>query len=132
LNGIYSRPILADHIYPAIAIDVPGRSVWTDPTSQPARTKLRRDDPLRHNGTNRNRNALKVRKSYCFSKDWDVHNAMNHFTMYSYNFCWPVRTLRVRYQNDQWLLSTPAMVAGLTDHIWSLREWLSYPAVQLA
>jgi IS1 family transposase len=30
----------------------------------------------RHNGTDRNRNARKVRKSYCFSKDWDVHNAI--------------------------------------------------------
>jgi hypothetical protein len=24
-----------------------------------------------------------------------------------------------------------AMAAGLTDHIWSLDEWLTYPAVQL-
>jgi len=53
----------------------------------------------RYNGTDRNRNARKVRKSYCFSKDWDVHNAMTYFTMYSYNFCWPVRTLRVQDQN---------------------------------
>src|SRR5947209_15167955 len=27
----------------------------------------------RHNGTDRNRNARKVRKTYCFSKDWWVH-----------------------------------------------------------
>ena len=85
----------------------------------------------RHNGTDRNRNARKVRKSYCFSKDWDVHNAMTYLTMYSYNFCWPVRTLRVQNQNDRWLSRTPAMVAGLTDHIWSLSEWLRYPVVQL-
>jgi IS1 family transposase len=86
----------------------------------------------RHNGTDRNRNARKVRKSYCFSKDWDVHNAMTYFTMYSYNFCWPVRTLRVQDLNDRWSSRTPAMVAGLTDHIWSLSEWLSYPAVQFS
>ena len=86
----------------------------------------------RHNGTDRNRNARKVRKSYCFSKDWDVHNAMTYFTMYSYNFCWPVRTLRVQDRNDRWLSRTPAMVAGLTDHIWPLSEWLSYPVVQLS
>lgn len=85
----------------------------------------------RHNGTDRNRNARKVRKSYCFSKDWDIHNAMTYFTMYSYNFCWPVRTLRVQDHNDQWHARTPAMVAGLADHIWSLREWLTYPAIQL-
>ena len=86
----------------------------------------------RHNGTDRNRNARKVRKSYCFSKDWDVHNAMTYFTMYSYNFCWPVRTLRLQDRDDRWLSRTPAMVAGLTYHIWSLSEWLSYPAVQLS
>jgi hypothetical protein len=86
----------------------------------------------RHNGTDRNRNARKVRRSYCFSKDWDVHNAMTYFTMYSYNFCWPVRTLRVQDQDDRWRSRTPAMTAGLTDHVWSLREWLSYPAVQLS
>ena len=85
----------------------------------------------RHNGTDRNRNARKVRKSYCFSKDWDMHNAMTYFTMYSYNFCWPVRTLRVQNRNDRWLSRTPAMVAGLTDHVWSLHEWLTYPAFQL-
>ena len=85
----------------------------------------------RHNGTDRNRNARKVRKSYCFSKDWDVHNAMTYFTMYSYNFCWPVRTLRLQDQNKKWHSRTPAMVAGLTNHIWSLSEWLTYPAVQL-
>lgn len=86
----------------------------------------------RHNGTDRNRNARKVRRSYCFSKDWDVHNAMTYFTMYSYNFCWPVRTLRVQDHQDQWHARTPAMAAGLTDHIWPLHEWLSYPVVQLS
>jgi IS1 family transposase len=86
----------------------------------------------RHNGTDRNRNARKVRRSYCFSKDWDVHNAMTYLTMYSYNFCWPVRTLRVQDQNNHWLPRTAAMVAGLTDHVWFLSEWLSYPAVQFS
>lgn len=84
----------------------------------------------RHNGTDRNRNARKVRKSYCFSKDWDVHNAMTYFTMYSYNFCWPVRTLRVQGNNVRWLPRTPAMSAGLADHVWPLSEWLTFPALQ--
>lgn len=84
----------------------------------------------RHNGTDRNRNGRKVRKTYCFSKDWQVHEAVTYFTMYSYNFCWPVRTLRVKGANGVWEQRTPAMTAGLTEHIWSLAEWLSYPAVQ--
>ena len=48
----------------------------------------------RHNGSDRNRNRRKVRKTCCFSKDWEVHEAMTYFTLYSSNFCFPVRTLR--------------------------------------
>jgi IS1 family transposase len=84
----------------------------------------------RHNGTDRNRNRRKVRKTYGFSKDWEVHEAMTYFTMYSYNFCWPVRTLRVRVAERQYAQRTPAMVAGLADHIWTVQEWVSYPAVK--
>lgn len=84
----------------------------------------------RHNGTDRNRNARKVRKTYCFSKDWEIHEAVTYFTMYSYNFCWPVRTLRKKGKDGKWMARTPAMSAGLTDHVWSLREWITYPAVQ--
>jgi IS1 family transposase len=85
----------------------------------------------RQNGTDRNRNARKARKSYCFSKDWEVHQAVTYFTMYSYNFCWPVRTLRQRASEEvPWQQRTPAMAAGLTDHVWSLAEWLAFPGAQ--
>lgn len=84
----------------------------------------------RHNGSDRNRNGRKVRKTYGFSKDWQVHEAVTYFTMYTYNFCWPVRTLRVQAADGVWEQRTPAMVAGLADHVWSLTEWLTYPAVQ--
>lgn len=84
----------------------------------------------RHNGTDRNRNGRKIRKTYGFSKDWYVHEAVTFFTMYSYNFCWPVRTLRAKGSDGRWQHRTPAMVASLTDHVWTLSEWLSYPAVQ--
>src|SRR5260370_41399102 len=81
----------------------------------------------RHNGTDRNRNARKVRKTYCFSKDWWIHRAVTFFTMYSDNFCWPVRTLKTKAGEDR----TPAMVAKLADPGWTLAEWLKRPAVQL-
>jgi hypothetical protein len=29
-----------------------------------------------------------------------------------------------------WRSRTPAMAAGLTAHVWTLREWLTFPAVQ--
>jgi IS1 family transposase len=84
----------------------------------------------RQNGTDRNRNARKVRKTYCFSKDWNIHEAVTFFTMYSYNFCWPVRTLRERDAEGRWQEKTPAMAAGLADHVWPLEEWLRLPVVQ--
>jgi IS1 family transposase len=84
----------------------------------------------RHNGTDRNRCSRKVRKSYAFSKDWDTHRAATMFSYFSYNFCWPVETLRERDTEGRWRKRTPAMAAGLTDHVWSLPEWLAIPAVQ--
>jgi IS1 family transposase len=83
----------------------------------------------RQNGTDRNRNARKARKSSCFSKDWATHQAITFFTMFSYNFCWPVRTLRVKAEGGTWARRTPAMAAGLADHVWSLSEWLTLPSV---
>ncbi len=82
----------------------------------------------RHNGTDRHRNSRKVRKTYRFSKDWDVHNAATSFSMYAYNFCWPVRSLHVKGPDGRRVERTPAMAAGLSDHIWTIREWASYPA----
>ena len=84
----------------------------------------------RHNGTDRNRCSRKVRKSYGFSKDWDVHRSASVFSYFSYNFCWPVRTLRRRGVGGRWQRRTPAMAAGLADRVWSINEWLTYPAVQ--
>jgi hypothetical protein len=80
--------------------------------------------------TDRHRNARKRRKTYCFSKDWEAHEAATFFTLYSYNFCWPVRTLRARSPDESWQKRTPAMAAGLTDHVWSLAEWLNFPPVK--
>jgi IS1 family transposase len=84
----------------------------------------------RQNATDRHRNARKGRKTYRFSKDWEVHEAMTCFTMFSYNFCWAVRTLRQGDKESGYVQRTPAMVAGLTDHIWPLEEWLTLPGVQ--
>jgi IS1 family transposase len=84
----------------------------------------------RQNGSDRGRNARKARKTYRFSKDWAVHEAMTYLTMYGYNFCWPVRTLRVKDETRKWRERSPAMAAGLTDHVWTWREWFTRPAVQ--
>jgi hypothetical protein len=44
-----------------------------------------------------------------------------------YNFCNPHRSLRLQQkQGKKWLQCTPAMAAGWTDHVWTLRELLSF------
>ena len=56
-----------------------------------------------------------------------MHDAATFFVSYSHDSCWVVRTLRVE-GDGAWQARTPAMAAGLADHAWSLREWLTYPA----
>jgi hypothetical protein len=84
----------------------------------------------RQNATDRHHNARKVRKTYTFSKDWRVHESMTYFTMYSYNFCWAVRTLNECNEQGRRRRRTPAMAAGLADHVWTMREWITMPGVQ--
>jgi hypothetical protein len=84
----------------------------------------------RQNGKDRHRNARKARKTYRFSKDWSYHESVTYLTMYVYNFCWPVRTLRVEDDQGRWQKRSPAMAAGLADHVWSLPEWLAFPSVR--
>jgi IS1 family transposase len=84
----------------------------------------------RQNGTDRHHNARKVRRTYTFSKDWRVHESMTYFTLYRYNFCWPVRTLNERDDRGRVRNRTPAMAAGLADRVWTMREWVTMPSVQ--
>ena len=86
----------------------------------------------RYNATDRHRNARKVRKTYTFSKDWQVHESMTYFTIYSYNFCWAVRTLNERDEQGRVRQRSPAMAAGLADHVWTMREWITMPAIRSA
>ena len=79
----------------------------------------------RHTGT-----ARKGRQRSCVSKSWDIPAVLTYFTLDSSNFCWPVRTRRVREAARHWRPRTPAMAAGLSDHIWPLSEWLTFPGVQ--
>ena len=91
----------------------------------------------RHNATDRHRNARKARRTYRFSKDWQIHQAVGYFTYYTYNFCWRVRTLAQPLPPDATSQAknrprTPAMAAGLTDHVWELKEWLERPIAGLS
>jgi len=86
----------------------------------------------RYNATDRHRNARKVRKTYTFSKDREIHESMTYFTIYSYNFCWPVRTLECRDEGGRVRARSPAMAAGLADHVWTMREWITTPSIRCA
>jgi hypothetical protein len=86
----------------------------------------------RQDATDRGRNARKTRKAYRSSKDWQVHEAMTYLTLYSDNFCWCVRTRRRKAEEGRWQERSPALAAGLTDHVWTWPEWFNRPAVQSA
>jgi hypothetical protein len=86
----------------------------------------------RYHATDRHKNARKVRKTDTFSKDWQVHESMTYFTMYIYNFCCSVRTLTDRDERGRPRQRSPAMAAGLADHVWTMREWITCPSVRCA
>jgi transposase-like protein len=45
----------------------------------------------------------------------------------AYNFCWSHQSLRLRaIGGRKWQERTPAMAAGLTDHVWTLEDLLRY------
>ena len=92
----------------------------------------------RQNGTDRNRNGEEGPQDLLLQQGLGrARGGRATSTLYSYNYCWPVRTLRVRSGDGgggrrRWTDRTPAMSAGLTDHVWTLAEWLSWPAVRHA
>lgn len=57
-------------------------------------------------------NRRMTRLTNAFSKKWENHEAMMNLYLGVYNFCKVHGTLK----------TTPAVAAGLTDHIWTVRE----------
>jgi IS1 family transposase len=82
----------------------------------------------RHNGTSRLRNRRKVRKTLTFSKARRYHRWMSWLSVTMYNFCRGHGSLKIK-QEVQVCHRSPAMAAGLADHIWTTREWLLYPVL---
>lgn len=80
----------------------------------------------RFNGTVRQHNSRKARKVYSFSKEFEQHVAMSWFGASYYNFCRPHRGLRVK-EAAGWRQRTPGMAAALSDHVWTLREFMQFP-----
>jgi IS1 family transposase len=76
----------------------------------------------------RNSLARFVRRGMNYSKDLEIHSKAIDFFQAWYNFVKPHKSLRLELNNEnrKWMLRTPAMVEGLTDHIWSLGELLCF------
>ena len=82
----------------------------------------------RHNGTTRLRNQRKVRKTRAFSTVPRYHRWMSWLAVGLYNFCREHSSLKSA-QPTQVQHRSPAMAARLTDHIWTIREWLLCPVL---
>jgi hypothetical protein len=105
-----------------------GRVVYGDPqtvlqlfgqsTSYVERTHL----------TTRQFNGRHVRKTLGYSKSRVQHEAAAAWEDAVYNWCRPLKTLRLEVHDDpprRWRPRTPAMAAGLTDHIWTVEDLLT-------
>jgi transposase-like protein len=84
----------------------------------------------RFNATMRQRLCWLTRRSRILAhQDQTIHAGM-YLVGCLYNFCDPHRSLRVCLdlpnQTHRWLERTPAIAAGLTDHVWTLPELFTY------
>jgi hypothetical protein len=77
--------------------------------------------------TSRLMNGRLVRKTLGFSKQWAMLCAACVWEDVVYNLTRPVKTLRLAVlppSERRWIHRSPAMAAGITDHMWSIRELL--------
>lgn len=81
----------------------------------------------RTNLTTRHMNGRLVRKTLGFSKKLEMLRASCVWEDVIYNFARHVRTLslEVNQSTRRWLRRSPAMAAGITDHLWSVEELLT-------
>jgi len=82
----------------------------------------------RSNLTSRLFNGRQVRKTLAFSKEIQAYRASAVWEDCYYNLICPHKSLRLPVRDDarrKWSPRTPAMAAGLTDHIWTVKELLT-------
>jgi hypothetical protein len=73
-------------------------------------------------------NRRLTRKTLGFSKAMYMHEAQIWLSMGYYHFVRPHFSLTIPPDDGINLIQrTPAMAAGVTDHIWSLKELLTFP-----
>ena len=85
----------------------------------------------RTNLTSRQMNPRLVRKTLSYSKKCRMLEAACAWEDGVYNLIRPVKTLRVEIDpaakpgQRRWQARTPAMAAGLVDHVWTVKELLT-------
>jgi hypothetical protein len=83
----------------------------------------------RTNLTSRHMNGRLVRKTLGYSKELKMLRASSIWEDAVYNLGRALKTLRVESSEEaasrRWIGRSPAMAAGLTDHIWEIEELLS-------
>ena len=83
----------------------------------------------RTNLTSRHMNGRLVRKTLGYSKELKMLRASSIWEDMVYNFGRALKTLRVENPESdgkrRWVGRSPAMVAGLTEHIWEIEELLT-------
>ena len=73
-------------------------------------------------------NGRLARKTLAFSKRLEMYRVSAVWDDLTYNLARPRKTLRLEISDDpirRWQPRSPAMAAGLSDHIWTVKELLS-------
>jgi IS1 family transposase len=104
--------------------------------SSPVSTSLNTSFVERENLTLRQQNRRLTRKTNGYSKELGWLEQHLWLSLAYYHLVLPHESLRIRLPEPvptrgtgtprRWQLVTPAMAAGMTDHVWSTRELLSY------
>ena len=102
------------------------RVIYGDETTL-SQTGTRTTCVERTNLTSRLMNGRLVRKTLGFSKQFEMLGAACVWEDVVYNLTRSVKTLRLEVLppiDRRWIPRSPAMAAGITNHVWSIREVL--------
>jgi transposase-like protein/IS1 family transposase len=113
LIKVYATPQDADHRYsPPQVVDVSSQTICGNPDPE----RICTSHVERQNLSIRTFMRRFVRLTIGFSKKWENLKAALALFFAWYNFCWRHSSLKKQ---------TPAMAAGLTDHVWTIHELLT-------
>jgi IS1 family transposase len=91
-------------------------------TASPISNKINTSYVERGNGIIRHVDARFNRKTFRFSKRKLNHERQLSLSLAYYHLCRPHKTLSRRYKQP----TTPFMAAGITDHVWTMRDLLGF------